>query len=607
MLISAICSTLTQDLNHQPNDPQNLPADSQEHRISILHPLQEGQGSADPRLDSNRDSFTQNVGEADQTQPSRLSTTSIGTVKDLGTLPRQPDSETPASLSPTAPTSSGVPVKRNSSDAFPVANRPPQTRIIPASNVGELPNRKHDARLIEADLPHDREVPGNDPRGDSSRDQQNSDGTLPSSSLTAIADKEEVVQDSDKGNQSGIQLRQDTLDESRRTQEILKLKEQEILMQKEQEILMQKALEEARFQIMCQRFNDRPDIWVVVRIRDKIPSDEGKPTLQFRHVRHESHEELSINLSQDTRLDEAQSVKGQTALGPRIFDYVLFPPASNVSVFETIKPMIGLLVNGRQVCIVADGQSGSGKSYTMLKGPEPVAALAAQAIFDGLNTAKRSGWEYSVECSILEICQELPNDLLIPALKDNRKQPSNSASKRVRILRTEPYLINCSCHPLTSADEFMSLLHQASKQRATRTTEKNQHSSRSDLVSIISISRSHTITGETQSSRFYLVDLVGSEWRSDRSVDPDEGKKIKEGRESLKRAMQAYQNRHDFVPKDSQLTLLLSSCFKVPSKIVYLVTASPLLEDRQMTQAAITFASDVRVWGKNPNSRRSAK
>ena len=68
----------------------------------------------------------------------------------------------------------------------------------------------------------------------------------------------------------------------------------------------------------------------------------------------------------------------------------------------------------------------------------------------------------------------------------------------------------------------------------------NQYSSRSDLVSILSISRSHTITGETKSSRFYLVDLVGGESGSDHSINSDEERKIKEGRESLKRAIQAY-------------------------------------------------------------------
>ena len=123
----------------------------------------------------------------------------------------------------------------------------------------------------------------------------------------------------------------------------------------------------------------------------------------------------------------------------------------------------------------------------------------------------------------------------------------------------------------------------------------NQYSSRSDLVGIISISRSHTITGETKSFRFYLVDRVGSESESDCSINSDEGKNTKEGRESLKREMQAYQNRDPVLVKDRLLTRLLSSCFKAPSKIVYLVTASPLLEDKQMTQAAITFISDVRV------------
>ena len=405
-----------------------------------------------------------------------------------------------------------------------------------------------------------------------------------------ITHKDAAVQGSEKRKEIRAPLPQQILEELRRTQE--------------QEILQQKEIEEERFRIMCQRFKDRPDIWVVVRFRDKIPSDKGKPTLPYRHVRSGSHEELSIDVP-DPQLDEPrmQSIKGKTAPTSRIFDHILSPPASNVAVFETVKPMIEVLVNGRQVCIMADGQSGSGKSYTMLKGPEPVAALAAQAIFDGLNTGERSGWKHSVECSILEICQERPNDLLIPALKDDRKPRLNPAQKRVRILRTEPYLTDCSRHSLASADEFMTLLHKATKQRATRKTEMNQYSSRSDLVSIISISRSHTITGQTTSSRLYLVDLVGSEKASDRSINPDDGKKIKEGRESLKRAMQAYQNRREFVPKDSQLTLLLSSCFKAPSKIVYLVTASPLLEDKQMTQAAITFASDVRII----NSKNVAK
>lgn len=600
MLISAICRyrspTFIKDLDHQINDPEKLPADSPKHRPSVPHTLQKGQQSSNPRLDSNRGSFALNMGEADRTQPPPWSTTPVGNAKDLDALPRQRDSATTASLSPTAPTSSEVPLKRDSGDALPTANQLSQTQTIPASNVEVLQSRHHHTRSIEADLPHDRKARGNDPRRSFSRDRHNSDGTLSSSSLTAIADKEEALEVPDKGKESDIELARQTLDESRRTQEILQ----------------QKETEEERFQTMCQRFKDRPNIWVVVRFRDKIPSDEGKPTLPYRHVRKKSYEELSIDLPQDTRLDQSQSrrvrsIKGKTAPAFRIFDYILFPPASNISVFETIKPMIEILVNGRQVCIMADGQSGTGKSYTMLKGPEPVAALAAQAIFDGLNAAKGLGWEYSVECSILEIQQEHPNDLLIPALKDDRKQQSNSAPERVQISRKEPYLNNCSCRSLTSADEFMTLLHQASQQRASRKTKMNQSSSRSDLISIISISRSHTITGETTSSRFYLVDLVGSESGSDRSIPSDEGKKIKEGRESLKRAMQAYQNRSGFVPKDSQLTLLLSSCFKAPSRIVYLVTASPLLEDRPMTKATITFASEVRKPGGTPNSRNSAK
>ena len=61
-----------------------------------------------------------------------------------------------------------------------------------------------------------------------------------------------------------------------------------------------------RFQSKWQQYNKLPNILVVVRFRDEIPSDKGKLTFRRCYLCVESHEGLIIDLLQDTRLDKAK-------------------------------------------------------------------------------------------------------------------------------------------------------------------------------------------------------------------------------------------------------------------------------------------------------------
>ena len=557
----------------------------------------------------------------DTTQPPRSPITQTSGGKGLGIPLHEEDSHTTQSLPPLPPTSSKASVTVNLSDTLPAPIPLPQS--LSTNNIGELERFSYDAQSIDADLSHELNALTNDPNWNVPRDQQDSDTILSLSSLpptprtlaqipkrflvhktlTAISDKEEAIRDRDKCNDLNVQLSQQIFDKAEE--------------EKDKETLNQRALEDQRLRIMFEQFDKRPNVWVVVRFRDKIPSDDGEAPLHYSHARKECHQELSIYRWQDDWVDETQrkkvpSVKERMAPKPYIVDHVFEPSASNIQVFETMKPLIKMFLDGRQICIIADGQSGTGKSYTMLNGPEPIAASAAHMIFDDLNSTKLSGWEYSIECSILEICQERPKDLLhdnkLPAQTNDWIQESIFAPKDIRIQRSDPGLVGCSRHHLKSAKEFIALIRKASKLRTTRKTEKNKHSSRSDLISIISISRSDMITKENIRARFYLVDLVGSESSSDPLLKNTlEVNTIKKGRESLKRAMSAHRNHDDHIPLDNQLTLLLQDCFKAPSKIVLLVTASPLLKDQSTTSTMIDFASEARNYEGKVKSKTSAK
>ena len=48
----------------------------------------------------------------------------------------------------------------------------------------------------------------------------------------------------------------------------------------------------------------------------------------------------------------------------------LFTLQSNIQVFDDTKPIITSCVDGYNVCIIAYGQTGAGKTYTMMGPPE---------------------------------------------------------------------------------------------------------------------------------------------------------------------------------------------------------------------------------------------
>jgi len=185
---------------------------------------------------------------------------------------------------------------------------------------------------------------------------------------------------------------------------------------------------------------------------------------------------------------------------------------------------------GYNVCIFAYGQTGAGKSYTMMGKNEPeqegiIPRLCGELFQRITSLQTQTSTRYTVEVSYMEIYCERVRDLLSP------KKTPNSHNLRVRehpIMG--PYVEDLSRLLVTSYDDIARLIDEGNKARTVAATNMNETSSRSHAVFTIMFSQANqdTITNLTteKQSKISLVDLAGSE-RADSTGAT--GDRLKEG------------------------------------------------------------------------------
>ena len=195
---------------------------------------------------------------------------------------------------------------------------------------------------------------------------------------------------------------------------------------------------------------------------------------------------------------------------------------------------------GYNVCIFAYGQTGAGKSYTMMGRNEPeqqgiIPRLCGELFeritsLSPISSSSRIKPRYTVEVSYMEIYCERVRDLLSPK-KSQTTSVGSSHNLRVRehpIMG--PYVEDLSRLLVTSYDDISRLIDEGNKARTVAATNMNETSSRSHAVFTILFSQSThdpitDLIAEKQ-SKISLVDLAGSE-RADSTGAT--GDRLKEG------------------------------------------------------------------------------
>lgn len=294
--------------------------------------------------------------------------------------------------------------------------------------------------------------------------------------------------------------------------------------------------------------------------------------------------------------------------------------ASQQQVYRDIgEEMLLHAFEGYNVCIFAYGQTGAGKSYTMMGRQEPgqqgIVPQLCEDLFSRVNVNQSAQLSYSVEVSYMEIYCERVRDLL---------NPKSRGSLRVRehpILG--PYVQDLSKLAVTSYADIADLMDCGNKARTVAATNMNETSSRSHAVfTIVFTQRSHDqLTGldSEKVSKISLVDLAGSE-RADssgaRGMRLKEGANINKSLTTLGKVisaladLQSKKRKSDFIPyRDSVLTWLLKENLGGNSRTAMIAALSPADINYEETLSTLRYADRTKqircnaVINEDPNAR----
>ncbi|XP_026711371.1 kinesin-like protein KIF1A isoform X10 [Athene cunicularia] len=280
---------------------------------------------------------------------------------------------------------------------------------------------------------------------------------------------------------------------------------------------------------------------------------------------------------------------------------------------------------GYNVCIFAYGQTGAGKSYTMMgkqeKDQQGIIPQLCEDLFSRINDTTNDNMSYSVEVSYMEIYCERVRDLLNPKNKGNLRVREHPLMG--------PYVEDLSKLAVTSYNDIQDLMDSGNKARTVAATNMNETSSRSHAVfNIIFTQKRHDaetdITTE-KVSKISLVDLAGSE-RADstgaKGTRLKEGANINKSLTTLGKVISALaemdsgpnknkkKKKTDFIPyRDSVLTWLLRENLGGNSRTAMVAALSPADINYDETLSTLRYADRAKqircnaVINEDPNNK----
>ncbi|XP_009696503.1 PREDICTED: kinesin-like protein KIF24, partial [Cariama cristata] len=269
------------------------------------------------------------------------------------------------------------------------------------------------------------------------------------------------------------------------------------------------------------------------------------------------------------------------------FDEVFGESCTNHDVYmKTAHPLIQHIFNGGNATCFAYGQTGAGKTYTMIgthRNPG-LYALAAKDIFRHLE-ASQSRKDLLVLISFYEIyCGQL-YDLLNGRKRLFAREDSKHVVQIVGLREVQ----------VDSVDLLLEVILKGGKERSTGVTGVNSDSSRSHAIIQIQIKD----TANRTCGRISFIDLAGSERAAD-ARDSDrqtkmEGAEINQSLLALKECIRALDQEHAHTPfRQSKLTQVLKDSFIGNSKTCMIANVSPSHIATEHTLNTLRYADRVK-------------
>ncbi|BFG00691.1 kinesin-like protein Nod [Drosophila madeirensis] len=277
------------------------------------------------------------------------------------------------------------------------------------------------------------------------------------------------------------------------------------------------------------------------------------------------------------------------------FDHAFRSTVSQLELYGAlIMPLVGKVFCGFECTVMAYGQTGTGKSYSMGMTADNQATSEEHLgvlprclcdILDRVAAKQENTLErIQVSASYIEIYNEKAYDLLAATPMDPMLASRSDS---------------CTCLPLASQEDLQRLLQLGNNNRHVRRTNMNANSSRSHAIVTIHLRRQGG-----QLSRMNIVDLAGSEGvrrTGHKGVARQEGVSINMGLLSVNKVVMAMAAGHAVIPyRDSVLTTVLQKSLTSQSYLTLLACISPHACDLSETISTLRFAKSAKRLRLNP-------
>ncbi|EKX42136.1 kinesin-like protein [Guillardia theta CCMP2712] len=282
------------------------------------------------------------------------------------------------------------------------------------------------------------------------------------------------------------------------------------------------------------------------------------------------------------------------------FDEVLSDSCSNDEVYErTTKSLVRYVFNNKgKATVFAYGQTGAGKTYTMMggKGQKGLYLLAAQDIFSLLEEKGRESEGLGVTVSFFEIYGGKLFDLLAERKPCVKREDGNN----------NVFIRGLSEHVIGSAEDLMHAIQRGHQARSTAATEANIDSSRSHAILQVCLRK---MEGKGQVvGKLSFIDLAGSERAGDTGRNGNitrrlEAAEINKSLLALKECIRALAEEAKHIPfRGSVLTSVLKDSFIGNCRTVMIANVAPTQETCEHTMNTLRYADRVKQIKRNASS-----
>lgn len=274
-------------------------------------------------------------------------------------------------------------------------------------------------------------------------------------------------------------------------------------------------------------------------------------------------------------------------------DFTFSPTSTQEDVFQACRPILQCVKEGMNGTIMVYGQTGTGKTYTMLGSEDGEQGLVHKVVANMLEHVQQKiadGAQCALTLSMIEIYNERLTDMLSP-----------NGEEEVTLISGFPRFTHKAT--LCRVDDAIRTIQRGLSWRHTAATLMNERSSRSHVVFIFDMEEYNAFTEQTEVAHLFMIDLAGSESlkKSQASgVAAGEAGKINKSLLALKSVFLALSNtneatRPSHVPyRDSKLTELLQDSIGGTARTLMIACISSVGRDIEETKSTLLYAVKAR-------------